>query len=75
MNKLDITELTVDQINYIKSQQTRADAEVSDPSSTYYEPGCSKRHTAARILMRKWEKERGAQTSPSPPDPSTPIKY
>lgn len=56
--ELDIPELTEAQINYIKAQQVRADKVVSDPESEYFEPDEGKRKTAARALMRKWERER-----------------
>lgn len=54
----DIPELTEAQINYIKSQQDKADKAVSDPNSEYYEEEPEKRKTAARALMRKWEREK-----------------
>lgn len=53
----DCPPLTDYQINYIKTQQSKADAEVSNPSSPFFEPDESKRFTASRALMRKWEKE------------------
>ena len=65
--ELDIPELTEAQINYIKSQQAKADAKVSDPNSPHFLPpdpektdeeNKEARRTAARALMRKWEKER-----------------
>lgn len=50
---LDIPELTESQIQYIRSQQSKATSQVSDPSSPYYEPDESKRFTASRRLMRE----------------------
>lgn len=58
---LDIPELTESQMRYIRSQQVNADTEVSDPSSPYFEPDEYKRHTAARVLMRKWEREKSQE--------------
>ena len=59
MNKeVDIPELTEAQIQYIKTQQARADALVSDPDSPNYEPDVTKRRTASRKLMREWEHDR-----------------
>ena len=55
--ELDIPELTEAQINYIKSQQAKADKAVSDPNSEHYEPNPEKRKTVARALMRKWESD------------------
>lgn len=54
--------LSEEEINYIKGQQSKADALVSDPESEYFEPDESKRRTAARVLMRKWEEERANST-------------
>lgn len=58
---LEIPELTESQMNYIQSQQSKADTEVRNPSSPYYEPEDSKRYTAARVLMRKWEREKSRE--------------
>lgn len=55
---IDPPELTKEQIEYIKTQQKKATALVSDPTSPYYELDEAKKRTASRALMRKWERER-----------------
>ena len=53
------------ELNYIDALQSRADAEVSNPSSPYYESDANKRRTAARQLMAHWEEERAEKHRPS----------
>ena len=57
-NGSDIPELTTEQADYIRSQQEKALAIVSDPEDSNYEPDEEKRLTAARKLMREWEHEK-----------------
>ena len=49
---------TSEELHHLDSLQSRADAEVSNPKSSFYEPDPSKRFTAARKLMQQWEVER-----------------
>ena len=65
-----IRTLSNEELEYLRSQQSKADALVSDPESDFYEPDESKRRTAARVLMRKWEEERA--NSPIPLSLQTP---
>ena len=57
-NGSDIPELTIEQADYIRSQQEKALNIVSDTEDLHYEPDEGKRLTAARRLMREWEHEK-----------------
>ena len=50
--------LTMEQADYIRSQQEKAFAIVSDSEDPHYEPDEDKRLTAARKLMRECEHAR-----------------
>ena len=56
MNNTDT--LSPEELNYIKDLQSKADVEVANPESPYYEPDESLRHTAARSLMQSWEEQK-----------------
>ena len=49
---------TSEELHHIDTLQSQADAEVSNPNSSFYEPDPSNRFTAARKLMQQWEEER-----------------
>ena len=51
----DILELTIEQTDYIRSQQEKAIAIVSAPEAPHYEPDEEKRLTTVRKLMWEWE--------------------
>ena len=59
-----IRTLSNEELEYLSSQQSKADDLVSDPESEYFEPDETKRRTAARVLMRKWEEERANSSIP-----------
>ncbi len=49
--------LLLDQISYVQSQQAKATTPIADPTFPHFEPGLDKRRTAARMLMRHWERK------------------